>query len=92
MIVPDLAIYIELNVAHAPFHHATGHDAAAGIGISNFVSDPVSFQRGCGFLIDVEHVGRLQLHAGGQFVTINPRIQLEVVRPFLTMNLINPSQ
>ena len=88
MIVPDMLIDIELNEAHASFHHAPSNQAATAIRICRFFTNAVQFLSVFGLLRNVGRIAGRQLHARGEFITGGPRGQNRLVRMSLQMDLI----
>ena len=68
VVVPDLKIYKELHETHAALDQTAGNEAAAGVAVGGFAVDAVHFFGGLGFLVKIQRVAGLHLHARGQFV------------------------
>ncbi len=81
--VVGVVAVVDLNVAHALLGQATRHQALATVVVGGLVADAIELEGGLGFLRQVEGIRRALLHAPGEFVTLQHRLDLRVARPRL---------
>ena len=81
VVVPDLAVDVELHEADAALDQPAGHQAAAAVGVGRLAADAVHLQRGR--RLPATGRGRRwpQLHAGGQLVAGDAGVELRLARP-----------
>ena len=80
MVVPNLKIDEELHETNAALDEPPRDEAAAAVAVGLASAEAVHFFGGFGFLIEVECVAGLELHAGGEFVAGHARIEPRLPR------------
>ena len=92
MRVKNLLLDVKLHKPYAALDQTTGHQAAPTVGVRRIGADAVSLASRFGFFVEVERVGRLELHVRRKLIAGDARIQFRLVGPLLAVRFIQASQ
>src|SRR5262249_26605533 len=81
VVVPDLLVDVELHEAHAALDEPAGDPAAPAGRIGRPPGRALQIERRLRFARQVEGVGRGELHAGGEFVASDSRVEVRLAGP-----------
>src|SRR5581483_3320672 len=76
VVVPNLGVDVQLHEAHAALHQTAGDQTATAVRVGRLAADAVHLPDRQVLAGEVESVGRFQLHARGQFVAGDPRVEV----------------
>src|SRR5262245_781942 len=82
----------ELDEAHSAFRQPSGEQALTAKGVRVLLTDSVQCSDLRWFLVEVNHFGHRQLHAGRQFVALQPRSNFAFGLIVFSKFTVQPSQ
>src|SRR5689334_8832520 len=92
MVVPNLAIDVQLHETDATLYQPACDQTASAVGVRRLPANAVGLLNGDALLAQIKGLGRGQLHAGSQFVAGNAGIEVGLPWARLLVDLIEPAE
>ena len=90
--IPNLTLDENLDKTHATLNQAAGHEATLAVGRRRRITKAVHILRFLILLRDIQRVGRGHLHARGQLVAGDARVEIWLPGPLGAMRLVQSAQ